>query len=153
MKLGLTMRICTKRRSTASQRGFTLVELMIVVAVVGVLAAVAYPSCAEYVRRSHRSDARAGLLQAQQWLERAATATGTYPTALPGNLTWAADTTKRYIITLNPATPAAFTLTAAPRAGTPQVGDRCGSLSVTNTGVRNAAPLSGGATVAECWRK
>ena len=57
-------------------KGFTLIELMIVVAVVSILSAIAYPSYAEYVRRGHRSDAKAGLLQAQQWLERAATASG-----------------------------------------------------------------------------
>lgn len=134
-------------------QGFTLIEVMIVVAVVAILTAVALPSYNEYIRRGHRADARAGLLQAQQWLERAATATGTYPTALPGNLTWAADTTKRYTITLNPATTSTFTITAAPRAGTAQAGDRCGSLSLTHTGVRNASPLSGGATVDECWRR
>jgi Tfp pilus assembly protein PilE len=56
---------------------------MIVVAIVGILSAIAYPSYAEYIRRGHRADARAGLLQAQQWLERAATATGQYPMASP----------------------------------------------------------------------
>ena len=56
--------------------GFTLIEVMIVVAIVAILSAIALPSYTEYIRRSHRADARAGLLQAQQWLERAATATG-----------------------------------------------------------------------------
>ena len=63
------------RHPQKAQLGFTLIELMIVVAIVGILSAVAYPSYTEYVRRGHRADARAGLLQAQQWLERAATAT------------------------------------------------------------------------------
>ena len=69
-------------------QGFTLIELMIVVAVVAILSSIAYPSYTEYVRRGHRAEARAGLLQAQQWLERAATATGTYPasSAFPANL-------------------------------------------------------------------
>ena len=48
------------------QQGFTLIELMIVVAIVGILSAIAYPSYAEYIRKGHRADARAGLLQAQQ---------------------------------------------------------------------------------------
>ena len=86
-------------------------------------------------------------------LERASTATGTYPTTLPGNMTWTTDAGKRYTIALNPATTSTFTLTAAPKAGTAQVGDKCGNLSVTNTGVRDASPLTSGATVEECWRR
>ena len=62
-----------KHQRPTQQQGFTLIELMIVVAIVGILSAIAYPSYAEYVRRGHRADARAGLLQAQQWLERAST--------------------------------------------------------------------------------
>ena len=64
------------RISTMRQQGFTLIEVMIVVAIIGILSAIAYPSYAEYIRRGHRAHARAGLLQAQQWLERASTATG-----------------------------------------------------------------------------
>lgn len=135
-------------------KGFTLIELMIVVAVVGILTAIAYPSYAEYVRRGHRSDAKAALLQAQQWLERAATATGQYPTALPATFTgWATDATKRYSIGFKgAATPTTYTLIATRKAG-PQATDRCGDMTLTNTGVRSADSYTVSNVEAECWRK
>lgn len=138
-----------------TQQGFTLIELMIVVAVVGILAAIAYPSYAEYIRRGHRADARAGLLQAQQYLERASTATGIYPTTLPSTLTWSADAAKRYTIGFQGTpTNAAFTLIATRKAG-PQATDRCGNFTLTNTGVRSVATgtLASGTTAVECWNK
>lgn len=127
---------------------------MIVVAVVGILSAIAYPSYTEYVRRGHRADARAGLLQAQQWLERAATATGTYPTTLPAALTWSGDATKRYDIAFQAGnTNAAYTLAATPK-GT-QTGDKCGTYTLSNTGVRGAAGKKSGDTGynTDCWGK
>ncbi len=136
-----------------SQRGFTLIELMIVVAVVAILGAMAYPSYADYVRRGHRADARAGLLQAQQWLERASTATGVYPIALPATLTWSADTSKRYTIDFKTgmASPAAYTLIATRRGA--QAGDKCGDYTLTNTGTRGNDNLGTGTTTADCWGK
>jgi type IV pilus assembly protein PilE len=137
-------------------RGFTLIELMIVVAVVGILAAIAYPNYAESIRRGHRADARAGLLQAQHYLERAATATGLYPTTLPAALTWSADTTKRYTIGFQAGnTNASFTLVATRKSPGPQATDRCGNFTLTNTGVRGVAAgtLASGTTLEECWNK
>lgn len=150
-----------KYGSTTQQNGFTLIELMIVVAIVGILSAIAYPSYAEYIRRGHRADARAGLLQAQQWLERAATATGQYPMAsptfvMPASLTWAADPTKRYTIGFkNPPAPsgAVFTLIATRKAATPQATDKCGDLTLTHTGARGADNYTVTDVEAECWRK
>ena len=139
----------------SKHQGFTLIELMIVVAVVAILSSIAYPSYTEYVRRGHRADARMGLLQAQQWLERAATATGVYPTTLPDTFTWASDATKRYTIGFQTGnTNAAFTLAATPKNG-PQKNDKCGTYTLSNTGVRGAAGKVSSDTGynPDCWNK
>jgi prepilin-type N-terminal cleavage/methylation domain-containing protein len=61
--------------------GFTLIELMIVVVVIGILAAIAYPSYQEHVRKARRADAQTALLELAQFMERHYTANGKYLTS------------------------------------------------------------------------
>lgn len=136
-------------------RGFTLIEVMIVVAIVAILTAIALPSYTEYVRRGHRAEARAALLQAAQWMERAATATGTYPLTASFPATLTTINSGRYTIAVaSPpaglASGSAYTLTATPTGA--QTGDKCGNYTLTHTGSRGAAagvlPL-----MTECWNR
>lgn len=147
-------------------RGFTLIELMITLAVVAILAAIAYPTYQDSVRKSRRADAKSVLLNAGQWMERFYTENNRYDqdrggtaVALPAGLSQAPieGATKYYNISLTNCAGAAtvtantFTLSAVPIAGTAQVNDRCGALTLTNTGVRGVC-VAAPPTVDECWR-
>jgi type IV pilus assembly protein PilE len=129
--------------------GFTLIELMIVVAIVAILAAFAYPSYQEQVRRTNRAEGVRTLLETAQRLERCYTEYNSYnhascnvPATVPS---------EHGHYTVNVATTAStFTLTAG-RAGT-QASDRCGDFTYTNTGVKDIDNAESGLTVADCWR-
>jgi len=133
-------------------RGFTLIEIVVVVMIVAILAAIAIPSYSAYLVRGYRSEARATLIAAAQWMERWRTERGTYqdggnPPALPAGLAVSPPTgAARYNITV--ATPAAnrYTLSATPTAAF--VGDACGTLTLDNTGLRTR---NGAETIETCW--
>ncbi len=127
-------------------RGFTLIELMIVVAVVGILAAIAVPSYNDSVRKSRRAQAKADLVEYAQMAERSFTVNNSYAEfALPRNQSPrepGADA--RYTLAMvNDAT--TFTITATPQGG--QAQDRCGTLSINQAG----AKTSSGAPLQDCW--
>jgi type IV pilus assembly protein PilE len=134
-----------KRIGITNGRGFTLMELLIVMLVLGILAAIAIPNYSEYVLRSHRSAAQAFIAdvasrQVQFYLNRRAYAT----TVAELSMAAPADLTPRYTIEIAtvPGPPATFTVTATPTG--PQATDRCGAMTVDSTGARGAATT-------RCW--
>ena len=123
-------------------KGFTLMELMIAVAVVGILSAIAYPSYVEQLRKTRRADAKAALLNSAQVLERCYTEYNTYNNiACPAvdntdntQLASAYTTTEGGFYTLSAAalTATAFNLQATPTGV--QANDKCSYLRYSNIG-------------------
>ena len=132
-------------------RGFTLVELMVTVAILGILISVALPSYLDSVRKGRRADAQSVLLEASQFMERFATENLRFDqsragmaVALPTTLSSAPKhgATKFYAISLQAVGQSSFTLRAVPQGA--MAGDACGTLTLTDTGVK-------GATLSTCW--
>ncbi|RJG03969.1 type IV pilin protein [Noviherbaspirillum sedimenti] len=141
----------------ATSQGFTLIELMITVAVIGILAAVAYPSYTQYVQRSNRAAVKAILLEDAQFLERNFTTANRYDRTSADVEITSATLPKRqspesgaakYNITVEMGTAPAqtFTLSATPTGS--MTSDACGTYTLSYTGVQGS-----GGSVAECWGK
>ena len=166
---------CSARGALAPGRrlgGFTLIDLLIAMAIVGILAAIAIPSYSAYLVRSQRAMARAALLQVAQSMERYYTANGSYLNAgaFPLNAVGGAgcvayapadSSAPRYCVTGVPvAATGGFLLTATPcgdgafcpaNAATTFTDATCDQLTLDNTGARGM--VGGTATINECWER
>jgi type IV pilus assembly protein PilE len=142
------------------QYGFNLVELMIVVAIVGIIAAIAYPSYTEQVRKSRRADCSGAVTSLGSTMERFFTVSNTYRGAAAGGSDTGAPAvyattcpvdggTATYNLTISAATASTYTVQAAPTGA--QTNDKCGTLTLTNTGLKGVASASTGVTWQDCW--
>lgn len=124
--------------------GFTLMELMITVAIVGIIAAIAYPSYTTHVDRTRRADGQAALLNLAARMEHFYTENNTYVGAnTPADVGANPNSADGfYQLTISNQTATGFTVTATPVAGGPQAGDACGALTLTNTNIKGPA---------NCW--
>lgn len=141
--------------------GFTLIELMIVVVVVGILAAVAYPSYREHIKKSRRADAQSALMAFAQAMERHRTKNFTYVGAADGS-TGAPNifpaqipvdgNQKTYTLSATDLGVSTYTLTAKPIPGTSQDGD--GDLTLDHLSQRTWDRDNDGVSAADrCWSR
>lgn len=128
-----------------SNRGFTLIEIMIVIAIIGIVITIGYPSLTEYVKKGRRTEV-AGLLSEQaQILERFYSMKNVYTDAT--GLSAGND-----FYTITPTlTDQTFLLTATRKAGSTMASDKCGDFTLTNTGVRSMVNATSGLTTKDCW--
>ncbi len=141
--------------------GFTLIELVIVIAIVGIIASFAYPSYQENVNSGRRTDAINSLLQLQMLQEKWRANNTSYTGVLNGSncntltvtgLCWNGTNSAEglYTVSITASSATGYLLQASPRAGTAQAGDRCGDFYVNQDGP-DYTP--GGAADAQCWKR
>ena len=132
-------------------RGFTLLELMITVAIIAVLASIAYATYQNNVVESRRKAAAACLLEAAQFMERRYTTVLSYAGATLPGLTCQTDLARFYTIAIS-GTPTAtlYSLTATPVSGSQQANrdTKCATLGINQSGTKSE---TGTGSVADCW--
>jgi len=150
------MATAAMKRAIKRGRGFTLIELVVTMVIVGILTAIAVPSYTAYWRRSNRSEARSTLLEATSWMERWRTQNNRYddplsagnpPPGFPFAQVPAVGAAKYTVVV---ATPNAVTYTITATAAGVMAGDVCTTLVINQTGQRTFT-TGGGGTQDICW--
>lgn len=132
--------------------GFTLIELMIAVAILGIIVAIAYPTYLDQVRKSRRADAQSALLEAANREERYYTSEYEYTATLGDGGLGMSDLTdnEAYKIQIDQADADSFSISAI--ATGDQVNDDCTKLTINQLGEKTANDQSASADIShECW--
>lgn len=141
--------------------GFSLIELVVAVVIVGILAGFAFPSYTESMHAGRRSDAMTSLLQIQLLQEKWRTNHTSYTSTLVGSncntltatgLCWPNSESSQgfYTISVVSSDASTYSIKAAPKTGTAQEGDRCGSFYINQDGPDYA---TSGAANSDCWKR
>ncbi|MBC3884019.1 type IV pilin protein [Undibacterium griseum] len=141
-------------RSAADRiQGFTLIELLTVLAIVGILAAIAYPSYIQHIIKTNRSAAQSFILSAANKQEQYNLDARQYATTMTllGLTNIPTEVSKNYNVTIaanNSATPPTYTITATPIDNQLSMDTLCGSLTIDQVGNKG---ITGTGTVSSCW--
>lgn len=133
-------------------RGFSLIELMVVVAIIAIIAAIAYPSYERSVLKSHRSDAENLLTQDAQILERCYTQYFAYNSA-SCTPPLATDTQYHYYAATTTALAASTYVLTATAVGNQTKDTQCASFSIDNTGKKTALTSAAATNSTACWNQ